>query len=97
MYWSVHFKTSQEMHQHHGLSKQMSLFLFNEDLPDTSLSSDLWPQSTRRLVADRPRDHAMKPTLDAIPNTEAAMLFVASVFGLDDSLELFLQRSRGGG
>ncbi|KAL1851056.1 hypothetical protein Daus18300_012665 [Diaporthe australafricana] len=89
MYWPTHTEISQRLHdstpETKALIRVVTLFIFDEQW-DQTLAFDSWVNNGRALVQILRRDHVMKPTLDAIPETDSSFLFVLSMFGLCDIL-----------
>lgn len=95
MYWPIHTELSQRLHENtteaKGLIQDVTSFIFDEDW-DTTLSFESWVSNGRFLVHLLPREHVMKPALDAIPETGFSLLFVLSMYGLDEILVLALSK-----
>lgn len=95
IYWPIHTELSQRLHEDtveaKGLVQDVTSFMFDEDW-DATLSFESWVSNGRFLVQLLPREHVMKPALDAIPENGFSPLFVLSMYGLDDILVLALSK-----
>lgn len=95
MYWPIHTEMSQRLHEDTAgtkdLVKDVTSFIFDEDW-DLTLSFESWVSNGKFLVQLLPRDHIMKPALDAIPEKGFSPLFVLSMYGLDEILVLALSK-----
>ena len=90
MYWPVHSNMAESMAGNKGIVDKMTSYIFDEDF-DITLSFDSWLRTKRELVAILADDHAMKATLDAIPDCSAGFLFLISVFGLTGLLRVVFE------
>lgn len=95
MYWPIHTEMSQSLcddtAEAKNLVRVVTSFMFEEDW-DLTLSFESWVSNGRFLGQLLPRDHLMKPALDAIPETDFSFLFVLSIFGLDKILVLAMTK-----
>lgn len=91
LYWPVHFEMAQGLDTNGDPSEMVSSFIFDEHA-DTTQCYKAWSRSIRRLVLKLPHNHAMKPVLDAIPDSNYGPMFMASVFGLDSILDMIFSK-----
>lgn len=95
MYWPIHTEISQRLHEDtveaKDLVQDVTTFIFDEDW-DLTLSFESWVSSARFLAQLLPREHVMKPALDAISEKDSSSLFVLSMYGLDEILVLALSK-----
>ncbi|KAF4963269.1 hypothetical protein FSARC_8707 [Fusarium sarcochroum] len=94
MHWAIHFENSKVVSHDEELFQEMKSFVFEEDACDVSLSFEVWLDICKEIVSILPRDHPMKPALDAIPSAEASPLFLAAIFGMDGLLTLLAEPGR---
>lgn len=89
IYWPIHMEISQRLHEDTSEAKDLvqdvTSFIFDEDW-DLTLSFESWVSNARFLAQLLPREHVMKPALDAVPEKGSSPLFVLSMYGLDDIL-----------
>ncbi|KAM0541390.1 hypothetical protein ACHAPJ_013263 [Fusarium lateritium] len=90
-HWAIHFENSKVVSQDAELFQEMKSFVFEEDDCEVSLSFEVWLDICKEIVSILPRDHPMKPVLDAIPSVEASPLFLAAIFGIDGLLTLLAE------
>lgn len=94
-YWPIHTEISQRLHQDTAEAKDLvqdvTSFIFDEDW-DLTLSFESWVSNARFLAHLLPREHVMKPALNAIPEKGSSSLFVLSMYGLDEILVLALSK-----
>ncbi|KAK2026562.1 hypothetical protein LX32DRAFT_684499 [Colletotrichum zoysiae] len=97
IYWPVHTDlarsigndtTSSEV-----LTRKVASFIFNEDW-EPSLSFDSWVETAQCLVPLLPQNHVVKRHLDAASNSAPGPLFVLSIFGMDEILDLALTNNK---
>ncbi|KAG7405660.1 Ankyrin repeat domain-containing protein 50 [Fusarium oxysporum f. sp. rapae] len=91
-HWAGHFESSKVVKKEEKLFQDMLYFVFEDEDYDVSLSFEAWLEIAKQIATLLPRDHPMKPALDAIPNETSSPLFLAAVFGIDGLLT-FLSES----
>lgn len=95
MYWPIHTEVSQrspeETAEAKDLVRDVISFIFDEEW-DLTLSFESWVSNGRFLAQLLPREHVMKPALNAIPEKGFSPLFVLSMYGLVDILVLALSK-----
>ncbi|KAG4261690.1 hypothetical protein FPRO03_11707 [Fusarium proliferatum] len=90
-HWAGHFESSRVIKKEEKLFQDMISFVFEDDDYDVSLSFEAWLDTAKEIARLLPRDHPMKPALDAIPNETSSPLFLAAVFGIDGLLTLIAE------
>ncbi|KAL6713705.1 hypothetical protein ACLMJK_009170 [Lecanora helva] len=92
LYWPIHLKLAlgTGVKENDHLVNTLTSFIFDEEF-DTTLSFDSWLEARREIVPYLPIDHAMKTAPDAIPDSQAGVLFLASAFGLTDLLRVIFE------
>lgn len=95
MYWPIHTEMSRRLHEDTAQAKRLVQdvisFIFDEDW-DLTLSFESWVSNGRFLAQLLPREHVMKPALNAIPEKGFSPLFVLSMYGLVEILVLALSK-----
>ncbi|KAH7154419.1 ankyrin repeat-containing domain protein [Fusarium sp. MPI-SDFR-AT-0072] len=91
-HWAGQFESSKVVKKEEKLLQDMLSFLFEDEDYDVSHSFEAWLEIAKQIATLLPRDHPMKPALDAIPNETSSPLFLAAVFGIDGLLT-FLSES----
>lgn len=95
MYWPIHLEISQRLHddtmEAKDLVQDVISFIFDEDW-DLTLSFKSWVSNARFLAQLLPREHVMKPALNAVPEKGSSPLFVLSMYGLGEILVLALSK-----
>ncbi|KAM5372227.1 hypothetical protein ACJA88_008976 [Fusarium oxysporum] len=87
-HWASHFESSKVTKKEERLFQDMLSFVFEDEDYDVSLSFEAWLEIAKEIATLLPRNHPMKPALDAIPNETSSPLFLAAVFGIDGLLTL---------
>ncbi|KAL5591485.1 hypothetical protein FOVSG1_010374 [Fusarium oxysporum f. sp. vasinfectum] len=87
-HWASHFESSKVAKKEERLFQDMLSFVFEDEDYDVSLSFEAWLEIAKEIATLLPRDHPMKPALDAIQNETSSPLFLAAVFGIDGLLTL---------
>ncbi|KAG7424847.1 Ankyrin-3 [Fusarium oxysporum f. sp. raphani] len=87
-HWASHFESSKVAKKEERLFQDMLSFVFEDEDYDVSLSFEAWLEIAKEIATLLPRDHPMKPALDAIPNETSSPIFLAAVFGIDGLLTL---------
>ncbi|KAF4503620.1 ankyrin 1 [Fusarium agapanthi] len=87
-HWAGHFESSRVVKNEDNLFQDMISFVFEDEDYDVSLSFEAWLHTAKEIARLLPRDHPMKPALDATPNETSSPLFLAAVFGIDGLLAL---------
>ncbi|KAG5751994.1 hypothetical protein H9Q70_005388 [Fusarium xylarioides] len=90
-HWAGHFESSRVVEKDEKLFQDMISFVFEDDDYDVSLSFEAWLDTAKKIATMLPRDHPMKPALDAMPNETSSPLFLAAVFGIDGLLTLIAE------
>ncbi|KAF4344015.1 hypothetical protein FBEOM_2059 [Fusarium beomiforme] len=90
-HWAGHFESSKVVEKEEKLFQEMASFLFEDEGHDVSLSFETWMEVAKEIASLLPRDHPMKPALDAIPNETSTPLFLAAIFGIDGLLTLLAE------
>lgn len=90
MYWPIHSNMAESMAANKDIVNCLTSFIFDEDF-DTTLSFDSWLETRGDIVSILANDHAMKAALDAIPDGDAGLLFLISVFGLTSLLRVVFE------
>jgi ankyrin repeat protein len=90
-HWAGHFESSKVVKKEEKLFQDMVSFVFEDEDCDASLSFEAWLEIAKEIATLLPRDHPMKPALDAIPNETSSPLFLAAVFGIDGLLTLLAE------
>ncbi|KAF9777775.1 hypothetical protein IL306_004320 [Fusarium sp. DS 682] len=88
MHWANHFKSSEVVSKEEKLFQEMTSFVFEDEDCEVSLSFEAWLDICKEIASVLPRDHPMKPVLDAIPSDSASPLFLAAIFGIDGLLRI---------
>ncbi|KAF5649437.1 ankyrin 1 [Fusarium sp. NRRL 52700] len=90
-HWVSHFESSRIAKEDDKLFQDMVSFVFEDQDYDVSLSFEAWLDTAKEIARLLPRDHTMKPALDAISNETSSPLFLAAVFGIEGLLALIEQ------
>ncbi|KAF5655423.1 ankyrin protein [Fusarium sp. NRRL 25303] len=90
-HWAGHFESSRVVKKEDKLFQDMISFVFEDEDYDVSLSFEAWLDTAKEIARLLPRDHPMKPALDAIPNATSSPLFLAAVFGIDGLLSIIAE------
>ncbi|SCO58272.1 related to ankyrin 1 [Fusarium fujikuroi] len=90
-HWAGQFESSRVVKKEDKLFQDMISFVFEDEDYDVSLSFEAWLDTAKEIARLLPRDHPMKPALDAIPNATSSPLFLAAVFGIDGLLNLIAE------
>ncbi|KAI1049601.1 hypothetical protein LB505_013673, partial [Fusarium chuoi] len=90
-HWAGHFESSRVVKKEDKLFQDMISFVFEDEDYDVSLSFEAWLDTAKEIARLLPRDHPMKPALDAIPNATSSPLFLAAIFGMDGLLALIAE------
>ncbi|KAF4418418.1 ankyrin 1 [Fusarium acutatum] len=90
-HWAGHFESSRVVKKEEKLFQDMVSFVFEDEDYDVSLSFEAWLDTAKEIARLLPRDHPMKPALDAIPNETSSPLFLAALFGIDGLLALIAE------
>ncbi|EXL92236.1 ankyrin repeat-containing domain protein [Fusarium oxysporum II5] len=87
-HWASHFESSKVAKKEERLFQDTLSFVFEDEDYDVSLSFEAWLEIAKEIATLLPRDHPMKPALDAIQNETSSPLFLAAVFGIDGLMTL---------
>ncbi|KAF5582266.1 ankyrin 1 [Fusarium pseudocircinatum] len=90
-HWAGHFESSRVVKKEDKLFQEMISFVFEDEDCDVSLSFEAWLDTAKEIAQLLPRDHPMKPALDAVSNVTSSPLFLAAVFGIDGLLTLMAE------
>ncbi|KAL8790515.1 MAG: hypothetical protein Q9195_006346 [Heterodermia aff. obscurata] len=90
MYWPIHSKMAESTAANKDTVNNLTSFIFDEDF-DTTLSFASWLETRGEIVSILANDHAMKAALDAIPDGDAGIFFLISVFGLTNLLQVVFE------
>ncbi|KAF5663309.1 ankyrin 1 [Fusarium circinatum] len=90
-HWAGHFESSRVVKKEDKLFQEMISFVFEDEDYDVSLSFEAWLDTAKEIAQLLPRDHPMKPALDAVSNATSSPLFLAAVFGIDGLLTLMVE------
>ncbi|KAF5623303.1 ankyrin 1 [Fusarium tjaetaba] len=90
-HWAGHFESSMVAKKDEKLFQDMISFVFEDEDYDASLSFEAWLDTAKEIARLLPRDHPMKPALDAVSNETSSPLFLAAVFGIDGLLALIAE------
>ncbi|EWG55613.1 hypothetical protein FVEG_13593 [Fusarium verticillioides 7600] len=90
-HWAGHFESSRVVKKEEKLFQDMISFVFEDEDYDVSLSFEAWLDTAKEIARLLPRDHPMKPALDAVSNETSSPLFLAAVFGIDGLLTLIAE------
>ncbi|KAF5559324.1 ankyrin 1 [Fusarium napiforme] len=90
-HWVGHFESSMVAKKDEKLFQDMISFVFEDEDYDVSLSFEAWLDIAKEIARLLPRDHPMKPALDAVANETSSPLFLAAVFGIDGLLTLIAE------
>jgi ankyrin repeat protein len=90
-HWAGHFESSRVVKKEEKLFQDMISLVFEDEDYDVSLSFEAWLDTAKEIARLLPRDHPMKPALDAVSNETSSPLFLAAVFGIDGLLTLIAE------